>query len=87
MSDIKALDINQLDTVTGGGSRGSYNSGSALANQLSSIADSVKCLTNKTSGFSSSQFLLFAALALQSQRSNWNGGSTTVYYSSGHRWW
>ncbi|MBX3156677.1 MAG: hypothetical protein KF773_11795 [Deltaproteobacteria bacterium] len=77
MSDLKALDSSVLDTVTGG------TSGSALANQLSSIADSVKSLTNKTSGFSSSQFLLFAALALQANRP---AGGTTVYYSSG-RWW
>jgi hypothetical protein len=84
MSNLKALDSNALDTVTGG-ARSSYSSGSQLANQLSTLADSVKCLSNKTSGFSSSQFLLFAALALQSQRPAW-GGSTTVYYSSGRYW-
>lgn len=86
MSDeLKPIDPNALDNVTGGGR--SY--GTDLANQLGSIADSVKCLTNKTSGFSSNQFLLFAALALANRNNSpWGGySSTSVYYSSGYRYW
>jgi len=66
-----------LESVTGG----SRNSSVDLVNQLSAIADSVTCLSQKTGGFSSSQFLLFAVLAMANQRNN------NVVYVGGPRWW
>ena len=90
MSDRKPIELNLevLDTVTGGTStRNAYcggGSSNVLLNQLSALADSVKDITNKTSGFSSSQFLLFAVLAMANRN---NGGGGVVYYAGPPRWW
>ena len=78
MPDLESIALDSLDTVTGG----SRSYGTDLSNQLSQIADSVNCLQNKTSGWGSNQFLLFAALAM-SQRNQNNG----VVYIGGPRWW
>jgi len=75
---LEPIELATLDAVTGG-SRG-YSTD--LANQLSQIADSVNCLQQKTGGWGSSQFLLFAALAM-SQRNQNNG----VVYIGGPRFW
>lgn len=79
MPDLESIALDSLDAVTGG-TRSSYSTD--LANQLSQIADSVNCLQQKTGGWGSSQFLLFAALAMAQQRQN-NG----VVYIGGPRWW
>jgi hypothetical protein len=77
--NLQPIDTMALETVTGG----TRNAGTDLANQLSAIADSVTCLSQKTSGFSSNQFLLFAALAIASQRQ----GSGVVYVGGPRYWW
>jgi len=76
--NLQPIDTMALETVTGG----VRNPAADLANQLSAIADSVTCLSQKTAGFSSSQFLLFAALAMASQRQH-----SGVVYVGGPRWW
>jgi hypothetical protein len=82
MSALKPIDSLALDTVTGGGTVRSHGSGSSsggsgrvggtgniLLEQLSSLADGIKDITNKTSGFNSNQFLLLALL-FSAQRQN-----------------
>jgi hypothetical protein len=83
MSAFKPIDSLILDNVTGGGtirSHGSHGSGSGstgtvggtgniLLDQLSSLADGIKNITNKTSGFDGNQMLLLAMLFMQ-QRQN-----------------
>lgn len=63
MSNLTTIDSLVLDTVTGGA-----RSGDQLINDLNSLASSVKELGNKTSGFSSSQMLLLAMLAMRNQQ-------------------
>jgi hypothetical protein len=72
------LDTNALDTVTGG----RHNSSTDLLNNLNTIADQVKCLTQKTSGFDNNTFLLFAALAVSQQRNQ----HANVVYVGAPRW-
>ena len=78
MPALESIALDSLDNVTGGTSRYSTD----LSTALSQIADSVNCLQQKTSGWGSSQFLLFAALAI-SQRNQNNG----VVYIGGPRFW
>lgn len=83
-NEIKPIDLTALDRVTGG------SHGSPVLGDLSAIATQIKDLTNKTSGFSSSQMLLMVAV-LASQRNGgfggWGGGATNVVYVSRPRWW
>jgi len=78
-NEIKAIDLNVLDAVTGGTKRGD-----SLINDLSYLATSIKDLTQKTSGFSSTQMMLLCCLALQRNQPN---ASTNVVYVSRGRWW
>ena len=78
MPALESIALDSLDNVTGGTSRYSTD----LSTALSQIADSVNCLQQKTSGWGSSQFLLFAALAI-AQRNQSNG----VVYIGGPRFW
>lgn len=68
MSNLPAIDLAALQTVTGGGSRtrGSSNGNiDDLLKQLNSITDSISNISKKTSGFSSSQMMLLCVLAMQ----------------------
>jgi hypothetical protein len=63
MSNLTTIDTLALETVTGG-----TKSGDALLKDLSSLASSIKDLSAKTSGFSSTQMLLLVALAMRNQQ-------------------
>ena len=68
MSNLPAIDLAALQTVTGGGSRTRSSSSGGiddLLKQLGSITDSIKDISKKTSGFSSSQMMLLCVLAMQ----------------------
>jgi hypothetical protein len=88
-TELDELKLDALETVTGGTNiRGTYCGGGSnnVLSQLSALADSVKDITNKTSGFSGSQFLLLA-LAFAAQRNSWGGGGGVVYYAGPPRFW
>lgn len=74
MSNLTAIDLSTLSTVTGGAVRGSGSSSSSnidgVLQTLNSITDSIKDISNKTSGFSSSQMMLLCVLAMQRGPSN-----------------
>lgn len=74
---IMSIDPNVLQTVTGGShSPRSYGSSSdQLLKDLSSLASSIKDISAKTSGFDSTQTMLFLMLAMQRS----NQGSNVVY--------
>lgn len=68
MSNLPAIDLAALETVTGGGSRTRSSSSGGiddLLSQLNSITDSISNISKKTSGFSSSQMMLLCVLAMQ----------------------
>ena len=74
---LATIDSLVLDSVTGGRS----GAGDQLLNDLNSMASSIKDLSNKTSGFSSSQMLLLAVLAMRNQQ------PTNVVYVGRPRWY
>lgn len=74
---LMSIDLSQLETVSGGKSHGD-----PVLNQLSSLATSIKDLTAKTSGFSSSQMLLLGLLFLRNNAP----AHTNVVYVSRNRW-
>jgi hypothetical protein len=81
----KPIDLATLEAVTGGSKRGDN-----VLNDLSYLASSIKDLTAKTSGFSSTQMLLLCCLALQRNNGGGGfgcGGSTNVVYVQRGRWW
>ena len=66
MSNLTAIDPAALLTVTGGGSRTRTSGGiDDLLKELGTITDSIKDISKKTSGFSSSQMMLLCVLAMQ----------------------
>jgi hypothetical protein len=79
--DLMPIDLGQLATVTGG------KHGDPLINDLSYLATSIKDLTAKTSGFSSSSMLLLCMLALQRNNGGFGRTNTNVVYVSRPRHW
>ncbi len=69
---IMPIDLDALESVTGGSSprRSSYGSSEQLLNDLGSLATSIKDVTAKTSGFDSTQMMMFVMLAMRNQSPN-----------------
>ena len=95
-TEIKPIDLTSLVQVTGGSYHGhghGSGSGSPVLGDLSAIASQISDLTNKTSGFSSTQMLLM--VAVMAMRNNGGGGffgggcgaTNVVYYSGRPRCW
>lgn len=63
MSNLPSIDLHALATITGG--RGSSSNIDQVLQTLNSITDSIKDISTKTSGFSSSQMMLLCVLAMQ----------------------
>ena len=67
MSNLTAIDPLALQAVTGGGSRtrGASSNIDDVLGTLGSITDSIKDISKKTSGMSSSQMMLLCVIAMQ----------------------
>ncbi|HWU88081.1 MAG TPA: hypothetical protein VN253_12430 [Kofleriaceae bacterium] len=80
-----SIDPLVLGGVTGGKSSSGSSSSSGidgLLSQLNSITSSIKDITTKTSGLSSTEMLMLCVLAAQ------NHAPTSVVYVGGRRsWW
>ena len=81
-NSIMPIDLVTLEAVTGGTHKGRSD---ALLSDISNLASQLKDVTNKTSGFSSTQLLLLCCVALQ--RNNPYSQTNVVYYQRGGRWW
>jgi hypothetical protein len=77
--ELVSIDPTILDAVTGGKSSSSSSSSSGidgLLGQLNSITGSIKDITNKTSGLSSTEMMMLCVLALQNRPA---AGTSIVY--------
>ena len=82
--ELVSIDPHVLDEVLGGKSHGSSSSNiDGLLSQLSSITGSIKDITKKTSGLSSTEMLMLCCLALQ----NRSAPSSVVYVGPRRGWW
>ena len=71
MSNLSAIDLQALQAVTGGVRGASSNSGiDGVLQTLDSITSSIKDISSKTSGFSSSQMMLLCVIAMQRTQPN-----------------
>ncbi|HEU0030566.1 MAG TPA: hypothetical protein VFQ53_08035 [Kofleriaceae bacterium] len=77
---IQSIEPDALATVTGG--THSSSSSDQLLKDIGNLATSIKDITQKTSGFSSTQMLLLCCLALQRNQSHAN-----VVYVGPRSWW
>jgi hypothetical protein len=75
-NEIPSIDPTILATISGG----KHNS--SVLSEINSIASQIKDVTKATSGMSSTQMLLLAAVFAQRNNANTN----VVYVRSG-RWW
>jgi hypothetical protein len=82
--ELVSIDPHVLDAVTGGKGRGGGSEIDSLLNQLNSITGSIKDITKKTSGLSSTEMLMLCCLAMQ----NRSAATTSVVYVGPRRgWW
>jgi hypothetical protein len=83
--ELVSIDPHVLDEVLGGKSHGGSSSSNidGLLSQLNSITGSIKDITKKTSGLSSTEMLMLCCLALQ----NRPAASSVVYVGPRRGWW
>jgi hypothetical protein len=85
--ELVSIDPHVLDAVTGGTTTTKSSSSSSgidgLLSQLNCITSSIKDITTKTNGLSSTEMFMLCALALQ----NRPAASTSVVYVGPRRWW